>query len=346
MGAPSHLRLKRHLSVVAHSADEVELRYGTWNPISYTLSDGGGSGRLLVVLQHLDGRPASEVAAAAGVSRGEVDALLSQLADLDVLENGASHALDHYLDNAVPNLLPFPGAAGTGTQAVVLGDGDVPERVRALLTAATASPVELLEPADERRETLRDVGSWLNDGLAFEEATARFADWRDRLVVWASSTVRPHELRALNRVALRHGFSWLHASIDGPFLLVGPLFGPRGTPCFECLERRILMNLREAASYQRYVTALAEGRSAGGAPPHEPLLCAMLASHASFEALNFMLTGTAFTVGRMLAIYLPTFEFTFNEVLALPGCPACAPSPERDDRELYFDVRALLGHEH
>jgi hypothetical protein len=36
-------------------------------------------------------------------------------------------------------------------------------------------------------------------------------------------------------------------------------------------------------------------------------------------------------------------EFTFNEVLRLPGCPACGPAPERDDRELFFDVRALLN---
>ena len=39
---------------------------------------------------------------------------------------------------------------------------------------------------------------------------------------------------------------------------------------------------------------------------------------------------------------LPTMEFTFNEVLRLPGCSACGGLFEREDKELHFDLRALI----
>jgi hypothetical protein len=102
------------------------------------------------------------------------------------------------------------------------------------------------------------------------------------------------------------------------------------------------MNLREAASYQRYKQALMEGRVYGAAPPIHAVLAPMLSSLTAFEAANFLLTGSNFTVNKVLSIYLPSFEFTFNEVLRLPSCPSCAPEPERDDRELFFAVQSIL----
>jgi bacteriocin biosynthesis cyclodehydratase domain-containing protein len=341
-------RLKRHLAIVAHSADVVELRHGTWNPVSFTLSDDSGGGALLGVLSALDGRRSlAEVAAEAGVSRREVETVVGQLAELDLIENRAEHMLDFYIDHVVPNLLPFGGnASGPQTSMVVLGDGGVPEQLAELLgRSAPDASCELLAPDHELRALLRDSDSWLRDGLAAEEQMESFAGWSDRFVIAASDRVDPRELLALNRVALRHGFAWIHAAVDGPFLLVGPTFVPGRSACYECLDARVLMNMREAGSYLSYKRALAEGRVSGGMAPLDATLESMLASHAAFESLNYLLTGAGFTVGKMLAIYLPTMEFTFNEVLRLPGCPACGPAPERDDRELYFEVRALLNGE-
>ena len=102
------------------------------------------------------------------------------------------------------------------------------------------------------------------------------------------------------------------------------------------------MNLRERSSYQAYKRVLARGGVRPETAPLDNVLVALLASLSGFEALNFLLTRTTFTVGKMLAVYLPTFEFTFNDVLRLPGCPECGSLAERDDRGLYFDVRALL----
>jgi bacteriocin biosynthesis cyclodehydratase domain-containing protein len=343
------VRLKRQYSIVAHSDDVVELRHGTWNPISFTLRDDSGTGALRGVLGRLDGQLSTrEIADAEGLSRSEVEALVDQLADLELLEDGPSHALDYYLDHAVPNLLPYSGARGQGGRsAVVMGDGAVPAEVARILGAPAAGlEAEVALANGDLRESLsRDGTAWLADGLAFEQRAERFAPWRDRFVVFASSTVDPVELRAFNRIALHHGIPWLHAAIDGPFLLIGPTFVPARSACYECLETRVLMNLREAASYQSYKHALAEGRVARMAGPLNRVLESIVGSLSAFEALNFLLTETSFTVGKVLAIYLPTFEFSVNEVLRLPGCPACGSVPERDDRELYFDIRTLLDGE-
>jgi thiazole/oxazole-forming peptide maturase SagC family component len=155
--------------------------------------------------------------------------------------------------------------------------------------------------------------------------------------------INPIQLRILNRVVLEHRVPWIHAALDGPFLFVGPTFVPHRSPCYECFETRVMMNLRENASYQRYKQTLVKGGIKNGELPSiEPALVGLLASHTALEALNFALTDRAFTVGKVLAIYLPTMEFTFNEVFRVPSCKACSPVAERDDKELYFDLRALI----
>ena len=53
------------------------------------------------------------------------------------------------------------------------------------------------------------------------------------------------------------------------------------------------------------------------------------------------LTDANFTVGKVLAVHLPTMEFSFNEVLRVAGCPGCGPSSERDDHELYFEMASF-----
>jgi bacteriocin biosynthesis cyclodehydratase domain-containing protein len=340
-----HPRLKRHFSVVAHSADVVELRHGAWNPISYTVSDDAASGTLLRVINHLDGRsPVGTIARDTGVPKDEVEALLDHLEGLGVLEHAAMNALDHYIDQVVPNLLPYARPPGSvAGAAVVIGDDAIAGEIVDTLTSAEATIAA--EVGDPRLQALlRQGGSdWLLDSLAFEQRASAFASWGEHLVVHVARSVHPTTLQVLNRLSLHHGFPWLHATIDGPFLLVGPTFAPFRSACFECLEARVLMNLRESASYQRYKHALADGRVSGATDRLDPVLAKMLASHTAFEALNFLVTGASFTAGKMLAIYLPTFEFTFNEVLRLPGCAACSPAPERDDRELYFELRTILN---
>ena len=346
MADERRLRLKRHYSVVAHSSDVVELRHGTWNAVSFTLSDDGGTGALLRVIGRLDGTLSpGEIAAAEQVPEAEVDALLEELTRIGVLEDGPQHALDYHLDHVIPNLAPYgQRRREQATSVVLLGDPGVTGEIERVLGASAAAGALRVEAADPvlRGLLARGARTWWTDTLAFEEEAEAFAPWRERLVVVAGETLNPLELRTFNRVSLHHLIPWIHAAADGPFLLVGPTFLPRRSACYDCLEARVGMNLREGAIYQSYKRALAEGRATSATGPLDAVLASMLGSYVAFEALNFALTGVSFTVGKLLAIYLPTMEFTFNEVLRLPGCPACGPSPESDDRELYFELRTLL----
>ncbi len=342
-----HPRLKRHYSLVAHSADVVELRHGAWNASSVVLTDATASGSLLRILKRLDGQlSAAAIADTEGIPEAEVEAVVERLAEERLLEQRSSHALDHYLDQVATGLVVQEGTSDdTPSRIHLLGDEEVAHEIERILRSSDLADGGVVTSGSA---ALRGVlvgrdDSWLFDTLEFEQAARPFAELRGRFTVFGVATVNPLELRAFNRVSLHHRLPWLHAAVDGPFLLVGPTFVPFRSACYECLEARVIMNLRDSASYQRYKSALADGRAAGTASPLDAVIVAMLASLTAFEAVNFLQTGAAFTVGKLLRVYLPTMEFAFHEVLRLPGCPACGATLERDDTELYFDARALAG---
>jgi bacteriocin biosynthesis cyclodehydratase domain-containing protein len=291
--------------------------------------------RLLRLLRRIDGTSdAGQISTSENVPRDEVDALLDHLSEIGVLEFGVGSALDFFAEHVTGHLAGHaPAPEQTPAPPIVVGDeGGLAAQIAALL--GTSQITE--DSAQVRKDLVRCARASIDDSLAFEEAVAPFERWRGCLVVHASASVNPLELRGLNRVCLHHRVPCIAAAIDGPFLLVGPTVLPGRSACLECLEKRVLMNLRGAASYQAYKTALLEGRASG-------VLSSLLSSLVSMEALNFALAGTSFTVGKVLCVYLPTMEFTYNEVLRVPGCTACGSAPERDDRELYFDIRSLLA---
>jgi bacteriocin biosynthesis cyclodehydratase domain-containing protein len=334
----STLGFKREFAVVPHGPDRVELRSGVWNPTSVTVEDEASSGILWRVVRRLDGTASTaRIAREEGVPRRTIEAVVDHLLELDVLETGRPDVLDGHLQRFTP-FYPADTVALT-RRVVVLGEpglaGPLAELLRDSLAGVDIETPDAGHPAVAQLED--PDSAWLGDGLELERMVERFADWDGALLVWASTMLEPTRLQILNRVALARGISWLHAGVDGPFVLVGPTFVPHRTPCFECLETRVTMNLREAASYQRYKAALADG-ALTVAPALAPPLAGLVAAHAALEAINFALAGRTFTLGKVLAIYLPTMEFSFNEVLRVPGCPACAPTAERDDRALYFDI--------
>ncbi|MBV9786971.1 MAG: TOMM precursor leader peptide-binding protein [Chloroflexi bacterium] len=338
------LRLKRHYSIIAHSPDDVELRYGTWNATSFMLSDESKAGYLYRLIARLDGSISpAQLAQEERVPREEIEALLDHLISMGVVESNASSALDHYLDT----LIPWRASEDARPERpiLLLGDAAVGSEIRShIANSLPDTSTALVEPDDPVWQVASSLDvAWLNDGLSYHQQMLAFEGWRDHLLVFATTLINPIRLRTLNRICLEHRIPWIHAAIDGPFLFIGPIFVPNQSPCYECLETRVMMNLRESGSYQRYKRALVKQRVQQGIPPIEPVLRSMLASHTALEVMNFALTGSSCTVNKLLAIYLPTMEFTYNEVLRAPGCPACSPLPERDDSELYFDSSIFIN---
>jgi bacteriocin biosynthesis cyclodehydratase domain-containing protein len=344
MDRDGNFRIKRHFSVIAHGPDVVELRWGIWNPISFTVTDDSGTGRLFRLVSRLDGTISkSRLAKEEGVPQSDVEALLDELIEMDVVEREPTSALDHYLATSVPTV---GSAEATKPHTVtVIGDEQLGEDIIRILRASLPK-AQVSRTSDDdpgwKQLTGRDI-SWLLDGVAFQDRVRAFEAWRGSYVVFASRSINPIHFRVLNRVAMALEIPWLHAAVDGPFLMIGPTIVPRRSACYECFEKRVLMNLREAAGYQRYKKALVEGQIVHGTQPLLAGVSSLLASHVALEAVNFATTNGAFTLNQALTIHLPTMEFAFNEILRVPGCAACGSLPERDDRSLYFDMRAFLS---
>ncbi|MEU5190156.1 TOMM precursor leader peptide-binding protein [Streptomyces klenkii] len=339
--AGTEARVKRSFTVVGHSPDVVELRTGVWNPRSYTVTDESGKGKLFDLIRGLDGtRSHRELSKMHGVSRATVEAVVDHLRTLDAVEWSPGSALDSYLDQMSTLRVEDGATASRPERCVVIGDDPLADAIAGLTQDANATKVERLSAGNrltERIATLDETA--VHDGLRLAKLAESFAELRGAYLLWAQTVVHPMRSRAFNRIAIELGIPWTHVALDGPFLLIGPTIIPGSSPCYECFETRVAMNLRESASYVAYKQALAAGTVKHGTPPMLAAVRQILAGHAALEAVNYLTTGSAFTIGKVLGIYLPTMEIAYQDVLRLPGCAACGSVRGRDDASLYFDAR-------
>ncbi|MFI5776946.1 TOMM precursor leader peptide-binding protein [Nocardia sp. NPDC051570] len=309
------------------------------------MTDDASSGTLSRVLLRLDGtRTAAEIAKELDMRRVDVEAVLDQLRVNGVLdESGSRSALQHYVDLATPALRTSQASKHRARDVLLLGSDELVDVVEGHLTEQLEVRVRRCADDDPAWTALtsNDPG-WTSDGIATAEMLDVFAGWRDYFIVLATTVPDPISAKVLNRVAIELGIPWLYGTLDGPLVTAGPMFLPPSTSCYECFETRVTMNLRDSDSYLRYKRALVENRVRHGKIPLEPALIGLLASHLAMEVINYAATGSGFTNQKALCIYLPTMEIAFNEVLRLPGCPSCGSVLERDERELFFDVRALV----
>jgi bacteriocin biosynthesis cyclodehydratase domain-containing protein len=333
-------RIRQQFSVVAHSPDVAELRYGVWNPVSFTLRDDTESGSLTRLLLRLDGTASlDQIALEERVALVEVQRLVAELEDLGVIESEARNVVDFILEQ-------IPGAGGDRVDASVKS---VPIEIISEVDAASEISRQLSSILPTASITIhgRNSSVWTalenqdlsdtSDSLRYYAAHEQFEFLKQRFVVVASNFVDPIRLKRLNRVCFQQRTSWLNAAVDGPFVFVGPLTIPHRSACFECFETRVMLNLRESASYQQYKRAIVKHAVRCGEIPAQPLLQSLMSTHAAVEAINYLLTGHACTVNKALSIYLPTMEFAYHDILRVPNCAACGPQVGATSRELYFD---------
>lgn len=343
----SGLRLKPYFSLIIHGPDHVELRSGGFNALSHFLKDEDEAGNLAAILSNLDGRPARDVAKAAGASRAEVESVVDHLIEIGAVQSAPNSALDAYFDRIVPTLRTRDTPLSASRAVTILGGGSagsiIAEAIAQLLPDAEIDVLAADAPLarDLSRLKLAEFDSALDSATLSD----RFGLLKDQLLIVSQIPVDPHAALVLNRLAHALDIPMLWGAIDGPALFVGPFTLPGKAACFECFETRVMMNLRESAAYQRYKAALAEGLMKAAPLPVEAALQHVLAGHMAMEAVNYLTTGSAFCIGKALCLYLPTMEFTYNDVLRLPNCPSCAPRAYVDEPELYYDMRAVIGGE-
>ena len=226
-----------------------------------------------------------------------------------------------------------------------MGDSNLVGSIASILEASLPeNGLQILEENDTLYQELKSTKEtdWLYDGVAYLEKLSHFAPWQDYFIVIAKPYVDLIFLKNFNRVTHELDIPWMNVAVDGPFLFVGPIFAGKEPPCFECLEKRLMMNLRESASYQRYKDALLEGKVETNSFQLNKVVQSLIASHAAFDILNYTLTGSAFTIRKLLSIYLPTMEISFNDLLPLSSCQICGPTIHKTDQALYFDMQTLL----
>lgn len=336
-------RVRPSFSIVAHSPDVVELRRGVWNPVSITLTDKSGSGKLFGALEAMTGDATlREVARRTGMSDDEMQSLAAFLSRHDAIETEPQSVFDLQLQLYRDTLAGGMGGMkfsrvhhlGAAELTSAMGDqlGELDDRLE--WTAVSEDLAAELAAADYTQQ---------EDPLALRKRLAAYEGWKDSLLVVASLTVNPILLANINRVCLFHGIPWVHAAADGPFLIVGPTFVPKKSACYECFESRVAMSMRESASYLRYKQALARRAVKLGKPYLGRPFAGLLAALTALEVANVAATGSNFTAGKALTVFLPTLGFSYNEVLRVPGCRACSPVTEQHEQGLYFDLKGYVN---
>src|SRR5579864_1019636 len=330
-------RIRRYYTTIFHAPDIVELRYGVWNPLSVNLKDGKKRGLLSPIIALLDGtKTINEIAKHAGCSLSDIYGVIEQLQVVNAIENDAETALDAYLDQLIP---AFQGRSNPAQQPVlVLGDEWFVQLLTDLMkpvlpdTRFSGLPPDIAELWEATRAHA------IHDDLKDSQLYRFFDHHVNEFVIFGSQHVDPIKSLVLNRVLVGQRIPHLYVCMDGPFVFVGPTVIPGHTACFECLEKRVQMNLREHASYVAYKDALVAGSVTPGNPAFLQPVRTLMASHAALEAINFLSTGSTFTRNKVLSVYLPTMEIVFNEFLRMPDCGTCAPSTSMEHTELHFDL--------
>jgi len=340
--------IKPYFSIIAHTSDSVELRAGVWNKVSYTIDDDTQSGKLHQFMTLLNGSNSlSEITKITQMSRSDAEGIIDHLQQLNVLEEQSSTAFDYYTDIYAPLFKSnqLSDTAIAEKTIFILSHDDLGTEIKQnLLSKTPLQNIEVIGQNDLIMNVL--IGhedGWLHNALQFEEVIQQLHFLKDSFVVLAFDHVNPVLSSRFNRIATALNISWIHAAIDGPFIFIGPTFQPSLTACYECFETRVGSNLREFSSYQKYKNAIAAGQiTKQSSFPLQALLRNLMISHLMMEILNLAVTNCSFTKNKVLSIYLPTMEITFNEFLKVSNCQSCGSQLHRDDHQLYFDVQALL----
>lgn len=184
-------------------------------------------------------------------------------------------------------------------------------------------------------------------GEHLEELAAALAG--DVLAVCLSQPAVPL-LRTLNRVLLHSGQPAVFGFPDGPFVSLLACHPPY-TGCFECFEQRSLARLEDHVNYHEFVVSgLSRPATAdpGGSDPDgadadgiSPLMH-VLSGLTATEAFMVGATGASRFGGRLLNVFLPTFEIQVQDVLRMPSCPACGVVARQRLQEINFSTRVAI----
>lgn len=143
-------------------------------------------------------------------------------------------------------------------------------------------------------------------------------DARGPISVVLSGDYLDQQLADINRLSLKNGSAWMLARPVGTQPLIGPVFRPGDTACWECLARRLrLRNGLDQYGKARSANCLALSQPFEGSTP---TVESLVAYHTAIWVVT---GGSPLLDGKIISLDLTTLATAMHVVSKDPDCPAC-----------------------
>ncbi len=352
------LVLNPHLRVVQCGNDELLVKHGFRSRFSTLLRDDGRTGLLAVVLRAFrEPSTLADLERSGAVSSSRVTdatSLLEQLVSQKVLIRPADYLPRVYLSMRFGDA----GAAALEPACIgIVGCGPLGSRMAQELARMRVDRLVLLDDRAARRDDAAyfDCATRLVEpGAAFVQITARalqeigytraspaHAPLHDDnaltryfeqcgLVLVALERYSPSVLHAANRAALDTGRPWMSVYFDGSEAVIGPIYAPGETACYNEFEIQNEACIARQDDYHVYKDSLTPPAAPADdrrvPDPVLPPFLAIASGWATAAALPFVAGVKSFLLERAVRIDFERLEIDYQDILRLPRCPACSPT--------------------
>ena len=134
-------------------------------------------------------------------------------------------------------------------------------------------------------------------------------------------------LRNLNEIASPERPLFI-GLIDGPFMIFLSLI-PDVTACWECFETRMLSNLRDHILYNKFTNCSLSHQTSSAC---NNLHLTHLLHMGLQEVISYSQVKMSKFLGRVVYIYLPTFEVHVHKLLRISSCGHCGYLEEKSSK--------------
>jgi bacteriocin biosynthesis cyclodehydratase domain-containing protein len=342
-----------HLQVIRCSDDEVIIKHGVRSLFSEVITDEGRTKLMGRVLDRLNA-PGSlanlldeEII---GTEEAEpTGTLIAYLADRKVLIQPGRDLTLAYLDTIMAGEGPATQTLGQARIGLV-GAGFLGARVARQLAGFGPKELVLLDQrnvGDPREGRLfgfdqskvgvgepyiKLVQQQLTTG-GFGAVSSRAGSLADGpslvglfeaadFVICSLESFAPATLHAVNAAAIQTRKPWMSIFVDGSQATVGPTYIPGETSCYLEFEMQSEASHTRQDEYLLYKEHL-QAKGHASVRPVLPPYSDVAASLGAISILRFLLSGTAFTVGRAVHVDFERMSIDYQDVLRVPRCPAC-----------------------
>lgn len=125
--------------------------------------------------------------------------------------------------------------------------------------------------------------------------------------------------------------------IDGPFMIFLTLL-PGVTACWECFEQRMMSHIQDHTLYNKF----SEIKVNNSVNPTYNLHLIHLLSMGLQEIIVWSHLKMSKFMGRVLSLYLPTYEFHFHDVNRTASCKRCGYIAKQTSSDLNISIQNII----